>query len=251
MLRIVVAVFLIAGLMLSSCQTVIPEPLIELLDEASEGTSISFKVAIDKPGWLVLHPVAPGGGFDASEEITRAYLSEAGEYAEIAVPVAEALIGDMDAFAMLHYDEPADGTYTFKPGGTDDLPVLVDEVPMMVSFTMKGTSPYIEVQDSGAGDGVITIKAGIDKPGWLVLRTATAEGKPDESVVTASVQLAEAGIYPGFEVTLPTTPARQYFAILYYDDPADGEFTYTSTGTDDKAVQVQGSVVEEAFTIGH
>ncbi|HEY90534.1 MAG TPA: hypothetical protein G4O07_01750 [Dehalococcoidia bacterium] len=251
MFKSIPVVFLIACLLLSSCQAVIPEPLIEVLDEDTEGASVSFRVAIDKPGWLVLHPAATGGGPDAGSEITRAYLAEAGEYAKITMPVTDAIIGNVDGFAMLHYDEPADEAYTFAPGGDDDPPVTVDDAVLMAPFTMHGATPYIEVQDSGAGDGVITIKVGIDKPGWLVLRTATAEGRPDVTVLTASTYLSAAGVYPGFEVTLPTTPARPYFAILYYDDPADGEFTHTSIGTDDPAVQVQGAGIEEAFTIGY
>jgi len=147
------------------------------------------------------------------------------------MPVTDAIIGDIDGVAMLHYDEPADEAYTFAPGGDDDPPVTVDNEALMAPFT--------------------TIKVGIDKPGWLVLRTATSEGKPDVTVITASTYLSAAGVYPGFEVTLPTTPARSYFAMLYYDDPADGEFTHTSTGTDDPAVEVRGAVVEEAFTIGY
>ena len=251
MLRIVLVVFLIVCLVLSSCQEVIPSPLIEVQDEDTAGASVSFRVAIDKPGWLVLHPAAPGGGPDASREITHAYLPKAGEYAKITMPVTDAAIGDIDGFAMLHYDEPADGKYTFSAGGDDDPAVTAEETVLMVSFTIQGASPYIEVQDSGAGDGVVTITVGIDKPGWLVLRTATAEGKPDVSVLTASAYLSAAGVYPGFEVTLPTTPARSYFAMLYYDDPTDGKFTYTATGTDDPTVQVQGAIIEEAFTVGY
>ncbi len=251
MVKIIPALLLIACLLLSSCQAVIPEPLIEVLDEDTKDASVSFRVAIDKPGWLVLHPAATGGGADFSKEITRAYLAEAGEYAKITMPVTDAIIGDIDGFALLHYDEPADGTYTFSAGGDDDPPVTVDDTALMVPFTMRGATPYIEVQDSGAGDGVITIKVGIDRPGWLVLRTATSEGKPDITNLTASTYLSAAGVYPGFEVTLPTTQARSYFAMLYYDDPEDGEFTYTSTGTDDPTVQVRGAAVEEAFTIGY
>jgi len=62
MFKSIPVVFLIACLLLSSCQAVIPEPLIEVLDEDTEGASVSFRVAIDKPGWLVLHPAATGGG---------------------------------------------------------------------------------------------------------------------------------------------------------------------------------------------
>ncbi|MBL7165568.1 MAG: hypothetical protein ISS55_03680 [Dehalococcoidales bacterium] len=250
MVKIILAVILILCLVLSACQTVLPTPLLELVDQSTEDAMITFRVVIDKPGWLVLRPTTAAGVPDTSAEIVRAYLPEQGEYASIDMAIGGAVVSDTDVIAMLYYDDPVDEAFTFSPGGDDDPPVSVEDEVVTVSFTMQGLSPYIEVDNTGAGDGTVIIKACIDKPGWLVLHMVTLEGEPDTSTVLASTPLAAAGVYPGFEVTLSATPARSYYAILYYDNPADGEFTYIAGGTDDPPVKVDGSTVEEAFTVG-
>lgn len=250
MLKFILAVILIACLVLAACQTVLPTPLLEVVDQSTEDAIITFRVVIDKPGWLVLRSTATAGGPDTSAEIAPAYLPEQGEYARIDMAVGGAVVSDTDVTATLYYDDPADEVFTFMTGGDDDPPVRVEDEVVMVSFTLQGLAPYIEVDDTGAASGTVIIKAGIDKPGWLVLHAVTLEGEPDTSTVLAATPLAAAGVYPGFEVTLPAEPARSYYAVLYYDDPADGEFTFTSGGTDDPPVKVDGSTVEEAFTVG-
>ncbi|HUV43622.1 MAG TPA: hypothetical protein VMW13_02210 [Dehalococcoidales bacterium] len=250
MVKVILAVVLIACLVLSACQTILPTPLLEVVDQSTEDAIITFRVVIDKPGWLVLRPTTPAGGPDTSAEIARAYLPEQGEYASIDMAVGGAVVIDTDVIAMLYYDDPVDEAFTFSPGGEGDPVVMVEEEVVMVSFTMQGLSPYIEVDNTDAGSGTVIIKACIDKPGWLVLHTLTLEGEPDTSSVLATTPLAAAGVYPGFEVTLSATPARSYYAVLYYDDPADDEFTYIAGGTEDPPVKVDGSTVEEVFTVG-
>lgn len=250
MLRITTVVFLAVCLLLSACQTVVPSPLLEVQDQSAEDATVVFRAAIDRPGWLVLYTATSGGQPDTSAQLVHASLAEAGEYASITMTIGDAIIGDATAFAVLHYDDPADGEFTFAPGGSDDPEVSVEGEVVSVSFTVRGVSPYVEVQDEGVQDGTVMINAAIDRPGWLVLHTATSEGVPDAAMVLSSTYLAAPGVYPGFEVTVPTDVARTYFVVLYYDDPADGEFTFAPGGTDDPPVKVGGSAVEEAFTVG-
>jgi len=228
MVRTILAALLIASLALSACQEkkVIPTPILDVQEQAAEGGTVVFQAAIDGPGWLVLHPTTPAGEPDASSEIARAYLPKAGEYARITMSVGDAVVGDADVVARLYYDDPADQAFTFSPGGEEDPLVFVDDSTVTVSFTVRGVTPHIEVDDTSALQGTVVIKVVIDKPGWLVLRPPTAEGKPDTLTLLSSTYLAAAGVYPGFEVTLPVDVARSYFAVLHYDDPADGEFSY-------------------------
>lgn len=250
MLRIITVVFLAVCLLLPACQTVVPSPLLEIQEQSAEDATIVFRAAIDKPGWLVLYRATSGGQPDASAELVHASLAEAGEYASITMTIGDAIIGDATVFAVLHYDDPADGGFTFTAVGTDDPQVSVEGEVVSVSFMVQGVSPYVEVQDEGVQDGTVTIKAAIDRPGWLVLHTATPEGEPDTAAVLSSTYLAAPAVYPGFEVTVPADVARTYFAVLYYDDPADSEFTFVTGGTDDPPVSVDGSAVEDAFTVG-
>jgi len=252
MVKVILAVFLVACLVLSACQTVLPTPLLEVVDQSTEDSVITFRVVIDKPGWLVLHPTTPAGGPDTSAEITRAYLPEQGGYASINMAVGSTVSSDTDVIAMLYYDDPVDEAFTFSPGGDDDPPVMVEDEVVTVSFTIQGLSPYIEVDNTGAGDGTIIIKAGIDKPGWLVLRPTTPAGGPDTSAELFRAYLPEQGEYTSINITVEGAVVSDtaVAAVLYYDDPADGEFTFISGGTDDPPVKVDGSTVEEAFTVG-
>ena len=250
MLSIALAALLVVCLTFSACQTVLPTPLLEVQEQAAGGTTVVFRVVIDRPGWLVLRPAVPAGEPVAGSELARAYLPDAGEYASITMAVGGAVVGNADVSASLHYDDPADQAFTFSPGSEDDPLVLVDSNEVTVSFTMRGVTPYVDVEDTGTGQGTVMIEVAIDRPGWLVLHPATGEAKPDSATVLASTHLAEAGVYPGFEVTVPADVARTYFAVLYYDDPADADFTYAAGGSEDPPVRVGGVAVEEAFTVG-
>ena len=252
MLRIVLAALLIVCLALSGCQEeeVIPTPLLEVQEQATEGGAVVFRAVIDAPGWLVLHPVTPAGEPDVSSELARAYLPELGKYDRIAMQGIGAVVGDTEVFARLHYDDPADGEFTFASGGIEDPVVMAEGNALAVSLTVRGVTPHVEVEDTGGGEGTVIIRVAIDGPGWLVIRPPTLAGEPDTGTVLASAHLVAAGVYPGFEVTLPAEVRRSYFAVLHYDDPADGEFTFASGGVEDPPVRVRGTAVEGVFTVG-
>jgi len=251
MLRLMLALLLVACLMLSACQTVMPTPALEVQSQSAEDGTVVFSAAIDGPGWLVLHPAKPGGGPDATTELARAYLPDAGTYGSIKMTLGGAAIGDTAVVAMLHYDDPVDSKFTFAAGKTDDPAVEVEGAAVMVSFTIQGIFPVVEVVETDVELGTVVLKAVIDRAGWLVLHPATAQGTPDTATAAASILLAAAGVYPGFEVSLPTgAAARSYFAVLYYDNPADEEFTFAPGGTDDPPVKVGGVAVEDVFTVG-
>jgi len=142
MVKVVLAVVLIVCLVLSACQTVLPTPLLEVVDQSTEDAIITFRVVIDKPGWLVLRPTTPAGGPDTSAEIARAYLPEQGEYASIDMAVGGTVISDTDVIAILYYDDPVDEAFTFSPGGEGDPVVMVEDEVVTVSFTcLLYTSP--------------------------------------------------------------------------------------------------------------
>jgi len=248
--RVLFAAFLVLCLVLSACKTVVPSPLLELKGQGEEDGTIVFRVAIDKPGWLVLHPASPAGEPETGSVLTRAYLSEAGEYASVNVKMGGAVVGDTGAVAALYYDDPADQNFDYVPGGEQDPPVTVEGEEVALSFTIEGISPYVTVEDTDTRDGAVAIEAGIDGPGWLAVYPATAAGKADTSRLLASTYLPRAGTYPGFDVTVPADTARTYFAVIHYDDPADEEFTFTPAGADDPRVEIDGSAVQDYFTVG-
>jgi hypothetical protein len=104
----------------------------------------------------------------------------------------------------------------------------------------------IEIEGQDIEEGTITFNFTIDKPGWLVLHPATAQGEADTSTVLKKTQIKDAGKYTDIEMNTPepTSEELTIVAVLYYDDPADGKFTNA-----DPPVEVNGAVVEASFTI--
>lgn len=94
---------------------------IDVADQDIEDESVVVSgLVIDKSGWLVLHPATPEGAPDKTVVLAIAYLTTAGNYADIKMPLTITITGEQTIFAVLHYDDPADKEFTFMPGGTDD-----------------------------------------------------------------------------------------------------------------------------------
>jgi hypothetical protein len=235
---------------LSACQVKIT-PKLEIPDQSIEDGEVSINLAIDKVGWLVLHPATTDGRPDTSEALSTKYFTAAGEYNNIEATVPLLIGQDRTIFAVLYYDDPIDRQFEPSSDNTSDPQVTNESGALQVSFTLPGKSPYIEITQS-ATTGIVSITAAIDGAGWLVLRPATAEGEVDTSIVLAKARFTVSGEYP-INVTLPDSIAigSTIFALLHYDNPADRDFTYTIDGTDDPPVQVDGSDVVESLVVNY
>jgi|GEM_PF-5944049 len=103
-----------------------PEPLVSAIDAADQtGTDrvTIAKAVIDKDGWVQLHAAVAGNPntLDPASNVGVTYI-KAGSYTNVTVVLTRQLASQR-LFAMLHYDNPADGVYTFKPGSPEDPPV--------------------------------------------------------------------------------------------------------------------------------
>ena len=247
----VVVVALLAGLLMAACQPADVTPMLTAVDQSLQDGTITVTAAIDAPGWVVLRPVTESGEPDMGAELARAYLSAAGEYGDIGLTVAGAIIGEIDVFATLHHDDPADRQFTFSPGGASDSLVKSDGVDVMASFAMRGISPYVDVETVSAQAGTYTVKVATDRAAWLVLRPSTADGTPDTSEEIARVRLSGAGEYPGINVTIPAgaVPTLAVFAVLHHDSPDDGLYTYTPTSGEDPPAEYGGVALMKAFSV--
>jgi plastocyanin len=229
-----------------------PNPAIELSvtdTESDDGTITIRSVGIDKSGWLVIHPEAPAGGPNGVVTLAERSLSE-GSYTDVSLTLDTITQGDQTVYAMLHYDNPADGTFTFPNNG--DPPVTNGGSPVIEKFTVTGTGTYapsLSVQDQETdGRSLVVPQMTIDDSGWLVVHPEADGGGPNGSVTLAQKQV-DAGTYRS--VTLSPSETLQedqtLYAMLHYDDPADGTFTFPDDG--DPAVTSDGSSVVKSFSV--
>ncbi|UCB43217.1 MAG: hypothetical protein JSV77_00805 [Dehalococcoidales bacterium] len=112
-------------------------------------------------------------------------------------------------------------------------------------------TPMLEITSQDNEEGVVLIDVTIDNAGWLVLHPATAEGEPDTSEALTKMYFRSSGSLTGTEREMPEAVGEDstYFVRLYYDDPADGKFTFTAGGNADPPVEVEGEVVQDSFTV--
>ena len=108
-------------------------PAVSASDQPTDGETVTVgRVAVDRPGWLVVHPEADGGP-DATTYLAAAPL-DPGRHTDLRVTLNRPLEADRTLYAMLHYDDPADGNFTFAPGRGDDPPVAAGGETVVDSF---------------------------------------------------------------------------------------------------------------------
>jgi len=246
MIRLVSIVLIIVCLLtLTACRQAAPTSMIEIQDQDNEDGTIIISFAIDGAGWLVLHPATSGGDPDTSEELTKSPITGAGEFNDVEITMPEAIDEDQTFFLMLYYDDPADGKFT----SADSVVEVAGEV-VQDSFTVPAVPPYIEMTQNVSA-GTTTIKGLTYEAGLvMVLRPSTPEGEMDTSTMLKAWMIQRAG---PFSYTI-TTPAILdegdiLFAVLHYDDPDDGLFTYTPDGDEDLPVEVDGDIVVGSLEI--
>lgn len=201
-------------------------PSLEVKDQSTGATLMIDVAVIDKDGWVQIHAErAGGGGFDAASNLGEVMI-KAGRNTNIVVPYKTPITTAQTVYPMLHYDNPADGKYTFVPGGPDDPPVQV--AGQTVMKPVKLTAPALPVEARQIRVAVSSFRFDpaqiVVKPGELVrfilvnqaniFHTFTVEGMED----LINVPL-EAGQSITREVTIPTT-ARGNF--VFYCVPHRG-----------------------------
>lgn len=127
--------------------TAVIEPALDAADQTTDGASVTVtRTTIDDAGWLVLYPEAEGGGPNAGVVLAGRML-EAGTYDDVVMEFGEPVSESRTLYAGLHYDDPADGEFTYPADG--DPPVTVDGDPVVAAFALT-----VE----GAGGGTTTVE---------------------------------------------------------------------------------------------
>lgn len=225
-------------------------PALSISDVETDNRNLVIPGArIDEDGWIVIHPEAEGGGPNGQVTLAQKQLS-AGEYSDIELTLDTVLAGEHTVYAMLHYDDPAEGAFTFPQNG--DPAVTKDGTPVVKPFsvTLRGeVTPSLSVTDQEtSGERVTVPSTAIDQTGWLVIHPEAAGGGPNGGVTLATSQL-QPGLYAdvGLQLDEPITESQTLYAMLHYDDPTDDEFTFPENG--DPAVTSDGSPIVKPFEI--
>lgn len=100
---------------------------------------------IDERGWLVIHPEASGGGPNGAVTLAERQL-EPGSHEDLSLTLDTLVAVEQTLYAMLHYDDPPDGEFTFPEDG--DPAVTADGSPVLKPFdlTVSGGSPTATVE---------------------------------------------------------------------------------------------------------
>ena len=187
-----------------------PTPSIAVQDqEVTSNSVVIAQAAIDKPGWIEIHAEAAQGGLDPATDLGHVHI-DAGRHTNVTVPLSQPVSSGQTLYAMLHYDQPADGTFTFAPGNSDDPPVVVSEQVVVQPFTvttsqaseprevrvvLRGLRFQPDTLQVRAGE---TIRLVIENQDASVFHTFTVEGL--ESVIDFPVG---GGQTVQHEVTIP------------------------------------------------
>jgi len=230
--------------------TAAPSVELAVSDQEVDDRTVSVaRAVVDGSGWLVVHPEAEGGGPNGGVVLAQRQLS-AGVHEDVRLSLDAVTTEGATVYGMLHYDDPADGEFTFPEDG--DPPVTKDGSPVVKPFTVRLTgevTPALSVTDQRTDGSTVTVPgAAIDESGWLVVHPEADGGGPNGGVVLAKTQLAP-GMYADRRLTLSSSLSEDQtlYGMLHYDDPADGEFTFPEDG--DPPVTKDGSPVVKPFDV--
>lgn len=129
-------------------------PSLSVSDQETDGSTVTIDSAvIDGAGWLVVHPEADDGGPNGGVTLVERQLSS-GEYANLELRFDEALESDQTVYAMLHYEDPADGEFTFPDEGDPAVTAGGDPVVTPLDVTVTGGA---DGGDTTSGGGMATV----------------------------------------------------------------------------------------------
>lgn len=223
---------------------------LDVADAMPDGRTVTIpEVAIDGAGWLVVHPEADGGGPKGTVVLGQRQLSPQ-TYEDIQLDLDVVHAAPTTVYAMLHYDDPADGEFTFPEHG--DPPVTKAGNPVVKPFSVQAggsITPSLSVTDQESDGSTLTIPSlALDEPGWVVVHPEADGGGPKGTEVLAGRHL-EAGRYADLEVSLSEglSSDQTVYGMLHYADPNDDEFTFPKHG--DPPVTKDGSPIVEPFDV--
>ena len=228
---------------------------INSLSVADQTISLTDRVLVasiqsSSAGWLAVYEDDAGepGPLLGTLEV------DAGQRSDVSVELDRALLDAEVVHVALHEDDPANGVFEYTSNGSDD-PIALD--PQGAALIKKITvtlaplpEPSMEVDNQTLTQAdVVAIKslvAPVDA--WVVIYDSPA-GTRANIIGTLKVSPGQA---QDVQVTLDrdVVAGETLYAVLHGDDPADDNFTYTVTPTEDvPLLDNNNAEVERAFVV--
>ena len=206
------------------------------------------EVVSDGPGWIVIHEQDGG---DVGGVIGNAAVSD-GINTDVTVTLDRDIADGETLYAMLHADDPADGTFTFDGTASDpeDPPVTSNGDTVVESFVV--TEPSSEPSITATNQTVdlttmVTVdSANVLEDGFIVIHEEDSTGSSFGAVIghTAVGAGSVSDVSVGLE--RPVEDAETLYAMLHKDTGTIGEYEFDgSTGSEDPPVKDSNDDVVE------
>ncbi|MDY7083335.1 MAG: PGF-CTERM sorting domain-containing protein [Halobacteria archaeon] len=150
------AVFLVVVLSLVAVSVAVPvsaqdTPSITVEPQGTDGNSVTVPEAtLNQSGWVVLHPKGLDGA-NPTQVLGKTKI-EQGTNTDVKVSFDSELTKNQSVYAMLHYDKPADGDFTFLSNRSQDPPVKYANGSVVVDDF------YVVLDDSQSGDQLAELR---------------------------------------------------------------------------------------------
>ena len=210
-------------------------PLLELGPLVINETELTLsRVVAPSEAWVVVQDEING---QPGSVLGKAFVSP-GENTDVYMFLsARALIEGETLYVTLHEDSPQDGSFSYIPGMTEDLPVVAGGQPVREQISVMippMLTPDLRVSPSVGltpGNKLFVQRADIDTDGWL----AVYENNAGSIGARVGLEPISAGFNANVAVTI-TTPLQdgQFYVVrMHREDPVDGVFTHDADPTQD------------------
>ncbi|HSI70935.1 MAG TPA: hypothetical protein VK941_11925 [Gillisia sp.] len=218
-----------------------PSGSITVNDQTISGnTLIVQSVTVGQDSWLV---VRNAGAETEAGIVSQAVRVTEGTHSNVELPLLNTatLTGEEagdDLVVMLHVDAGTSGTFEYDTATGPDAPIEnAAGNPVAETVTVMGPGLWAEDNQVVTENNEVTFSnVNTGANGWIALYGENEDGTINEDVILGS-QYIEAGEHENFTVAF-TDPDFDYsgytiYPRLHHEDPVDGEFTFTTDGTED------------------
>lgn len=209
-----------------------------------------------KDAWIVIHEQNQAGNGPGEIIGTSDFISADSEESDVSVSLDRNATDGETLYAMLHFDDPADGEFTFGTN-SEDPAIDIDGELVIDSFvvTVEGDDNYAVSASNQTltNPNEVTIDSVTtgEEDAWIVIHEQNQAGDNFGDVIGHSSLISSQTQMNDVAVTLDRAAedGETLYAMLHFDDPADGEYTFGQAQGEDAPIQIDGEIVLDSFDV--